>query len=196
MFTPFPIPLPSGWNPGMIVSNLGPCGWQHHLKMSQQPERRGLGPSPMNSQIRATLGAAHLYDKLNVSVSHMPLLSWVSIICSHIYILLYLSIGQVICLDEFCIFQLTNTSDRRHLQTQAVMEWWIIIRIIIMSTSVSGPMVCMLLRGHRSLKSTKSLSGEASVGLFLDPTLHCFFLLPAWAAWVQTPGLSEVGEFE
>lgn len=55
--------------------------------------------------------------ELNVSVSHMPLLSWVSIICSHIYILLHLSIGQVICLDEFCMFQLTNMSNRRHLQT-------------------------------------------------------------------------------
>lgn len=40
------------------------------------------------------------------SISHMPLLSWASITCS----LLHLPIVQVFCLDEFRIFQLTNTS--------------------------------------------------------------------------------------
>lgn len=120
--------------------------------------------------------------QINVSVSHMPLLSWVSIICSHIYILLYLSIGQVICLDEFCIFQLTNTSNRRHLQTQAVMEWRIIIRIIIMSTSVSPPMVCTLLRGHRSLKSTKYLG---------RPVLDSSGIAPSTVLFSSRPELLE-----
>ena len=38
VFTRFPFHFPSGWNPGMVVSCLGPCDWEYHLRMSEHQE--------------------------------------------------------------------------------------------------------------------------------------------------------------